>query len=70
MWQTVSMSSLTDREEAQKQAIKTCTTNQCMIDFTAKHLNGLRIECATTEEITQREIREAEVNIIYLFMYL
>ena len=58
----VSMSSSKDREEAEKQAIKTCTTNQCMIDFTAKHLNGLRIECEVTEEITQKEIREAEVS--------
>ncbi|KAK7087945.1 kinase suppressor of Ras 2-like [Littorina saxatilis] len=61
------MSSSKDREEAEKQAIKTCTTNQCMIDFTAKHLNGLRIECATTEEITQKEIREAESKLIKLF---
>lgn len=61
------MSSSTDREEAEKQAIKTCTTNQCMIDFTAKHLNGLRLECATTEEITQKEIREAESKLIKLF---
>jgi len=64
------MSSLTDREEAEKQAIKTCTTNQCMIDFTAKHLNGLRIECATTEEITQREIREAEVNHSFVYFFI
>ena len=64
------MSSLTDREEAEKQAIKTCTNTQRMIDFTAKHLNGLRLECATTEEITQIEIREAEVtNIDYLFSF-
>lgn len=55
------MSSLKDLEEAEKQAIKTCTTYQCMIDFTAKQLNGLRIECATTEEITQKEIRDTEV---------
>ena len=67
--QTVTMSS-TDRDEPEKQAIRTCTTNQCMIDFTAKHLNGLRIECATTEEITQKEIREAEVNIYIRDVYV
>lgn len=38
-------------------------TVQSMIDFTAKHLDGLRTQCATTEEITQRQIRDTEVNI-------
>ena len=55
------MSSSADRESAEKQAIKTCTNLQIMIDFTAKHLNGLRSECSTTTEITQKEIKEAEV---------
>ncbi|KAL5015972.1 hypothetical protein ScPMuIL_005561 [Solemya velum] len=42
-------------------------TVQSMIDFTAKHLDGLRTQCATTEEITQRQIRDTESKIIKLF---
>jgi hypothetical protein len=59
------MSLTSDRQEAEKQAIRTCTNLQSMIDFTANHLNGLRIECSTTEEITQKEIREAEVKVCW-----
>lgn len=61
------MTSITDLDELEKQAIKTCTTNQCMIDFTAKQLKGLRQECATTEAITQKEIRDTESKLIKLF---
>ena len=56
-----------DPDELENNATRTCTMNQCMIDFTAKHLNGLRQECAATEQITQKEVREAESKIIKLF---
>ena len=43
-------------------ALNLCKTTQCMIDITSKQLEALRTECSTAEEITQKEIREAEVR--------
>ena len=43
-------------------AVKQCALTQRMIDITGKQLDGLRTQCRTTEEITQKEIREAEVR--------
>ncbi|GAB1603840.1 hypothetical protein Ahia01_000665300, partial [Argonauta hians] len=48
-------------------AIQTCCTVQSMIDFTAKHLYGLRTQCAPNEQITQKEIRDTESKLIKLF---
>ena len=54
-----------EREEDPIQnAIKQCGMIQCVIDNTAKQLDGLRTQCSTTEEITQKEIREAEVRAV------
>lgn len=64
------MSSVADLDEATNHAIRTCKTNQSMIDFTAKQLNGLRIECATTEEITQTEIKDTEVSSFFNVLIL
>ena len=44
-------------------AVKLCSVTQCMVDLTAKQLDGLRTQCVATEEITQKEIREAEVHL-------
>ena len=49
-------------------AIATCANAQNMIDLQARHLEGLRTRCATTEEITQNAIRKSEVIIFSLFM--
>ena len=43
--------------------IKLCTMTQRMIDITGKQLDCLRTQCKTTEEITQKEIKEAEVQL-------
>ena len=51
-------------EDPTQSAIKLCGMTQCMIDITAKQLESLRTQCRTTEEITQKEIREAEVGVI------
>ena len=45
-----------------QQAIDACTMVQFMIDFTANQLEDLRSDCDITEEITQKEIRDTEVN--------
>lgn len=57
----MSESSDTD-SEAVERTIQMCTTVQDMIDVTAKHLDGLRTICATTEEITRKEIKSTEVT--------
>jgi kinase suppressor of Ras 2 len=36
-----------------------------MIDINAKHLEGLRTECAITAELTQNEIRTLEVLLYF-----
>lgn len=48
-------------QECNSKAIEACTTAQAMIDINAKHLDGLRTECAITSELTQIEIRAYEV---------
>ena len=50
-------------EDPFEAAVKLCSVTQCMIDLTAKQLDGLRTQCVATEEITQKEIREAEVHL-------
>ncbi|XP_013405438.1 kinase suppressor of Ras 2 [Lingula anatina] len=60
------MSSVSE-EDPIKRAERTCSIAQSMIDYTAKHLRGLRTQCATTEEITQQEIRGAETKLITYF---
>ncbi|XP_074642456.1 kinase suppressor of Ras 2-like isoform X2 [Tubulanus polymorphus] len=58
----------TERDcEMVKKAVDTCCMIQSMIDFTARHLDGLRTICATSIEITQQEIRETEGKLIKLF---
>ena len=54
-------------EDPVKKALDQCMMIQSVIDFTAKHLYGLRTQCATTEEITQNEIRESEVRFSFVF---
>lgn len=64
------MSSDDDLEEVIRQATRTCTTNQCMIDLTSEHLDELRTQCASTDKITQKEIKDAEVHamsVSYVF---
>jgi hypothetical protein len=36
---------------------------QSMIDISAYRLEGMRTQCATSEELTQQEIRTLEVSI-------
>ncbi|XP_059146950.1 kinase suppressor of Ras 2-like isoform X2 [Physella acuta] len=50
--------------EAIQDALKTCATNQSMIDFTSVHLQELRTQCASTDKIVQNEIKDAESKII------
>lgn len=49
-------------DEAVVKAIESCATAQAMIDINAQHLEGLRTECAITQELTQMEIRTLEVS--------
>lgn len=56
-----------EKEGSVEHAIQTCSTVQSMIDFTAKHLYGLRTQCAPNEQITQKEIRDTESKLIKLF---
>lgn len=55
------MSSEKPRDPIQN-AIDQCYMTQCVLDNTAKQLVGLRTQCSTAEEITQKEIKEAEVS--------
>lgn len=57
------MSSDASLEKAFRDATKTCTTNQSMIELTSKHLEELRTQCSSTDKITHIEIREAEVSV-------
>ena len=52
-----------ERDEDPFETEKLCSMTQRMIDLTAKQLDGLRTQCVTTEEITQKEIKEAEVYL-------
>ncbi|XP_029651429.1 kinase suppressor of Ras 2-like isoform X1 [Octopus sinensis] len=61
------MSCESGQEWSVEHAIQTCSTVQSMIDFTAKHLYGLRTQCAPNEQITQKEIRDTESKLIKLF---
>lgn len=54
-------------QECNAKAIEACTTAQAMIDINAKHLDGLRTECAITSELTQIEIRAYEVSFTFNF---
>ena len=56
------MSSEMEIEEAIRDATKTCTTNQSMIVYTSKYLDELRTQDASTDKITQIEIKDAEVG--------
>ncbi|KAH9515184.1 hypothetical protein Btru_019448, partial [Bulinus truncatus] len=58
------MSSDPNLEKAIRDATNSCTTNQSMIDFTSQHLQELRTQCASTDKITQKEIKDAESKII------
>lgn len=49
--------------EAIQDALKTCATNQSMIDFTSVHLQELRTQCASTDKIVQNEIKDAEASL-------
>ncbi|GFN99523.1 kinase suppressor of ras, partial [Plakobranchus ocellatus] len=60
------MSSTLNEEQAVLDATRTCTNNQSMIDLTSKHLEELRTQCASTDKITQQEIKEAETKLIHL----
>lgn len=64
------MSESSDTEhDALEKAKNMCRTAQGMIDFTAKHLDGLRNQCVTTQELTQKEIRNTEVMLFMLLVY-
>jgi hypothetical protein len=52
-------------DECIKKTIESCLTAQAMIDINAKHLEGLRTECAITAELTQNEIRTLEVSLYF-----
>ena len=51
------------QEDNVRKTIENCLTAQAMIDINAKHLEGLRTECAITAELTQNEIRTLEVIV-------
>jgi hypothetical protein len=50
-------------DENVRKTIENCQTAQAMIDINAKHLEGLRTECAISAELTQNEIRNLEVRL-------
>lgn len=50
---------MTDEEAEHR---RTLDVLQSMIDTSADRLEGLRTKCATTNELTQQEIRTIEVN--------
>ncbi|CAG2110626.1 unnamed protein product, partial [Medioppia subpectinata] len=54
-------------EESVRKTIESCLTAQAMIDINAKHLEGLRTECAISAELTQNEIRGLETKLVKLF---
>ena len=56
-------------EESVVKTIESCLTAQAMIDINAKHLEGLRTECAITAELTQNEIRALEVTLLQIKTY-
>ncbi len=57
-------------DESVKKTIESCSTAQAMIDINAKHLEGLRTECAITAELTQNEIRTLEVSTLVFIIFI
>lgn len=54
-----------------QKALQQCELVQNMIDISISSLEGLRTKCATSNDLTQKEIRTLEVSAaIYLFVYL
>ena len=52
-----------DGEQNTLQAIEWCTNLQCLIEISAKDLEGLRTQCLTRAVLTQQEIRRIEVGV-------
>ncbi|ELK15502.1 Kinase suppressor of Ras 2 [Pteropus alecto] len=63
---------MTKSEEQQplslQKALQQCELVQNMIDLSISNLEGLRTKCATSNDLTQKEIRTLEVpSILQLF---
>ena len=58
------MASETDGDDNISRATEQCIVSQSMIDITSKKLFDLRtqLQCRTTEDLIQNEIRESDVN--------
>ena len=49
-------------EQAIEAAQKNCKLYQSMIVYTSKNLDELRTQCSSTDKITLKEIKDAEVS--------
>ncbi|KAK3587236.1 hypothetical protein CHS0354_030423 [Potamilus streckersoni] len=58
---------MTDAENEYQRALNEIRTVQSVIDNNVQALEGLRTQCATTEEVTQKAIRDTESKLIKLF---
>lgn len=60
---------MTKSEEQQplslQKALQQCELVQNMIDLSISNLEGLRTKCATSNDLTQKEIRTLEVGVAY-----
>lgn len=58
---------MTKSEEQQplslQKALQQCELVQNMIDLSISNLEGLRTKCATSNDLTQKEIRTLEVGV-------
>ena len=60
---------MTKSEEQQplslQKALQQCELVQNMIDLSISNLEGLRTKCATSNDLTQKEIRTLEVGVAF-----
>lgn len=53
-----------------QKALQQCELVQNMIDISISSLEGLRTKCATSNDLTQKEMRTLEVGIIILIIII
>jgi hypothetical protein len=67
--QAMDEENMTKSEEQQplslQKALQQCELVQNMIDLSISNLEGLRTKCATSNDLTQKEIRTLEVGVAY-----
>ena len=67
-WQIMDEDNMTKSEEQHlslQKALQQCELVQNMIDISISSLEGLRTKCATSNDLTQKEIRTLEVSISF-----